>query len=261
MGNYIAVYLAFSALFWLARFLLADYVNIRVGWRDLAMIPIVPLEMYWFLWVLIVYYAVGYGALNFLEGHSDLIWLSVAVALSFASGHALFHRLPGALNAAAQYAVAFFAGAYGCAHGFPKGRAALIPAALLSADVSAAILGFGWTPADIPVVGTLAALLLSLTFVGLFLHLPCAPLAWLGRYALEIYLFQHYAIAVVRRMIVRLSLPVNAATIAASTLIEALVPALIGMALRALRLYQPLLRPASWLAEHRRQRRSSPRFS
>ena len=254
--NYIIVYLVFSVLFWLSRIILSSHVRIQVSWNDLIKIPIVPMEMFWFLWVLIVYYFIGFYVLLYFKKHnrlSDQIWLFAFLLLSFASAFLRYPKLLNNLYKVAYYSVAFFAGIYFCKHKpvFLQKRFTLFFICFMSSAISGAVLFTGWNPSTIPILNTVVAFILSMSFISLMQLLDPYKMILqnIGRHALEIYLLQHYIIAVDRRLIKTISIKVNLITILISTSIEIAIPAVIGLLLKKTHLYTLIFRPLSWYME------------
>ncbi len=256
--NYIIVYLVFSVLFWLSRILLSSHVRIQVSWNDLIKMPIVPMEMLWFLWVLIVFYFIGFYILRYFEKRnrlSDQIWLFAFLLLSFASGFLRYPQLLNNLYKVAYYSVAFFAGIYYCKHKpvFLQKRFILFFICFVSLAVSGVLLFTGWNPSTIPILNTVVAFFLSMTFICILQRSAFKQmiLQRIGKHALEIYLLQHYVIAIDRRLIKAVSLPVNFITVIISTSIEIAIPVLIGLLLKKVHLYAMIFHPLSWYMEKR----------
>ncbi len=260
LQNLVIVYFFFSILLWLSRYVLSSHVVKQVSLRNLLLIPVRPLETYWYLWVLIFYYVTGFFLLRLSErtgGRVFGLWLALTLLLSFVSDFLPVRRPFGILRKAAYYSVGFIFGAwcYKNDTGFLRKKNVVRVLAISSAAVSCAILFAGWDPRSIPAVNTLTALLLTACIVSLFQTFAdrpgriCMMFAKTGSYALEIYLLQTYVIGADRRLVRHFAGHASVPVILLCVCLETGIPMFAGWVLKKLNLHKPVFRPASWIHE------------
>ncbi len=262
------LYYAYSILLWASRFILSKAVHTHVSWKQLLLIPISPLELYWFIWTLLVYYlitALLFRLLGRVDRKVELISLLGLLCLSMLSG--LLSKID-VIEKTAFYAVGFAFGSYSGRHGFSRIRKAPVSvvAAIFTLIVTVGVFLLRWTPHTVPVLNTVTAMLFSFAFIDLtFLLVHTAkPLlngfAFLGQYSLVIYLLHLYFVGIDRRIVKKLGLPVSALTILLCTAVETALPILVALLLKRLGVYELFVRPVTWALNRKQQKRgkSSP---
>ncbi len=245
LKNLIFLYVVYSLLLGVLKLLLGGFVNRTVSVSDLLLICVKPIELYWYLYVLILYYLIFSAdrirntpvpvVLTVLFGLSavsdlmpDIAWGRITLLLSngiyFYMGMLLIlggKSLPGR-------SAALSGGRYENEHGSDLSRSGpgkngskgrkIVPGGwktALAAGAAAAVLygiclASGRSAGETPVVSVLTAAAFSVFFLGVFensgLLSGLSVFTVPGRYCLEIYVLHTYVSTLLRSLLPRIGI-------------------------------------------------------
>lgn len=211
-GNIAVVYLLFSVLQWCFKMVFAGQVNTVYTWKNLWMIPVRTMAPYWYLYVLMLLYAVAW----FAEKVKRPEWLKV---LFFLGLNFLSEFLPGSIlfeiKRTLYYSFFFYFGIY------------------LAKAVA-------------PVIKDKTA-----TFIGWYRKVPKAGvLRWIGTYSLEIYVMHCFITAANRRILPAIGITNFYCNVLTNFLMATLLPVAAACILKRLRLHRWIFRPVTSLTKH-----------
>lgn len=194
--NLTIIYVLYSIVFGLFKILFASYTNYDVSATDLLMIWAKPIQLYWFLYVLIELYLIF--AIKYLRNANELLMVVVlficsvaAFAFDYTSGYFQIERI-------LFYSLFFYVGIILNRRQDWQRIITVITYPLFA--LSIILLIVYWNKhlnfQTLPIAGTLIALGISLFIIDVFSRLPilggCKVLSFIGTISLEIYIFHTY---------------------------------------------------------------------
>ena len=243
--NLVFLYLLYSLFMWASTVVLHRYVNTPCTVRDLLLLPVKPIKIFWYLYVLILYYLVF--SCGFIA-RQKTAWLLLP-ALIF---NVISFRVPNSLPFSAKnflfYLLFFVLGMVLNEKPQLLEKKALIftPLPLITA-----LFVLFWhdsrTLQSIPFVNTALGLSCSLCLFGLFCQ--CRPLgeslalSFVGRYSLEIYVLHLHFGTFCRALFRRTSLTDPLLLTLIASVISVLVPIAVTLLCKKLGIYRYLFAP------------------
>lgn len=212
LWNLAAVYVLFSVLQWGVKMLFADLVNSSYTLRDLLLIPIDTMDPYWYLYVLIFLYFIGW----FMERgkQPEVLKLFFFLGISFLSefvSKSIFFELKRTL----YYSFFFYLGIF----------LAKSVAPWLAERCS----GFLSVYRKFPRIGILS---------------------YLGTYSLEIYVLHCFITAANRVILIKLGVTGFYLNVIVNLLLAMGLPVLAAIIIKKLKLHAWVFKPASALTKH-----------
>ena len=259
--NLTILYILWSVLLGLFKMLFSGYVANPVTWLSIVMIPILPLQLYWYLFILIIYYFV-FGILGAAKVNKYLM-LGITFCLSIISG-----LIPAGLVFDVKrllcYGFFFFLGIsmnY-FEELFQNGKAGRVFRILLPALVVISIVlciifwNLDLFLHDVFFVSFLIAFSFSLGFYFLFKYVKWLGenrfLVYIGKHCLEIYLLHSFVLSALRAVLVRLHISSPLLTILAELIGGIGIPLLISLICRKIHIYDIFFAPYKFIQKLRR---------
>ncbi len=205
--NLALLYVIYSLLFGILKMIFADQVNVRVGLTDLLMIWARPIQLFWFLYVLILLLLIF--SVDRIRTLPSPVLLLCSFALSILTGFLAFPSI-FCIRQLCYHAVFFVFGMVAARLLAGKRE---IPKGLLGicGILAAVLIAVFFRPErylnTIPVVNTLTAISVTLLLVALFRSIPRLAgncfLTFCGRHSLSIFLLHSFFVTAFRSLVVR----------------------------------------------------------
>ena len=80
--NLICIYFLYSILLWTFKFLLSAFVNTQLTVKNLLMIPIKPFDLYWYLYIVILYYIIFSRRIVVKQPKLAVLLVTIALAIT-----------------------------------------------------------------------------------------------------------------------------------------------------------------------------------
>lgn len=266
------VYILFSIIQWLAIVLVssgvsqlnsvAETTNHLTSITDLIMIPLRPINLMWYLYVLIFYYLFFY----WIESRkiNDTAKLTIFALVSIAGNiAALFTDFGGIfdLERFLRNIVFFYLGIYISKYPgtkFLSSSSIPVLAAGSAASAAAVIIFVDTDLRFIPAAGTISAGFISLFFVNIFSNNRTAGnskiLNLCGRFSLEIYLTHWVILSVMRAAFYRLGINSFIMLLITSLLTGIFIPIGCSAIMKKIGIHKLVFRPASYLKDKKTDR-------
>ena len=243
--NLACVYVLFSLILGVSKILFSQYVNNQVTARDVALIPIKPIGLYWYLFVLVIDYLVFSN--EFILRQKPAAVLAAAFALGVASAW-IPEYLIFDVKRVCYHFLFFYLG--------------------IVLNKRSGILEKKYIPfASLPCIILLYAVfwsqkrqLNSILLVNQALGILCTLLVfcafrqykilgenrlflWVGRYALEIYLLHTFFLTACRTLLRRMNIDSVAVILTVSTVVGVLLPIVFSVICRRFHIHSFLFSP------------------
>ncbi|MBR2555310.1 MAG: acyltransferase [Aeriscardovia sp.] len=240
------LYFLWSLILGIFRMFFAEAVNTPASWSDILLIPVKPIKLYWYLFVLVIFY-LFFGIFRLAKANIWIV-LSVTFLLSIGS-YFLPYGLYFDLKRVLCYAFFFFAGIVLARMKEKvlslKAQKILLMVLLFFIVLSIVLCVVFWTPArflnDRFLVNWIIAISFSLGFYVLFQKVrwlgESKLLSYLGKHSLEIYLMHTFILSAVRYLLMKIGISAPVIHLIMGLLCGVLIPLLISFVLRKIRLY------------------------
>ena len=244
LWNLILLYIIYDVLLGVFKILFGGYVKHQVNYRDILMIWAKPIQLYWYLYILIVLYVVF--AISTIRNANQFMLLVVLICISIVSNFSLeiswFQ-----VSRTAYYAFFFFFGIILERHEFKIGDGKLVR---VFAVITLILIQIFWGKrplCEIPVVKFIVGWGTSLSLIELFRTFSVlrenSVLNKCGQYCLEIYLLHTYIATANRNLLPKIGLSNFYVNIGANLLLSVGIPILITWVVRKLKLYSLMFEP------------------
>ena len=257
--NHLAVYFVFSFIYGLVKIgidaLSGISLNRTITWVDIAAIPIKPIDLFWYLYVLMLFYLVF--SLERLKKAPPMIMMGILVLLSFCSrfisfpwfsvGNLLFYAIFFYMGILKEKRNKFLDSFWVTAISFVAAVALWILFWREPFTVSRLI---HYTPIAGTVVGLGGALMVWRIFERTRWIRKCRFLQWLGGYTLEIYLLHIFVSAGLRFVFNRLGLENVYLCLILDTSFSLSCPLLVAVVCKKLGLHSLLFQPVYYFSAH-----------
>lgn len=242
--NLIILYCVYSLLLGILKILFSDAVNNKVEWKDLLMIWAKPIQLYWYLYVLVFFYLSVFAVVKLgFDMHSVLL---IACALSVCS-----EFLPDMqwfeINRIVLHGFFFYLGI--CFDQLERTKPFIIckkTFCCASVPLLVFCLAVRKAPCHIPILNVITASGISLIFVDVFRGIKNGQTRFLifcGRYSLSIYLLHTYIATALRTFLPKIGVTNCFLTVVLSFALSTGFPILIEAAAKILNLRDLMLRP------------------
>ncbi len=210
--NIAAVYVLFSVIQWVFKMLFSGQVNSSYTVKDFLMIPVRTMDPYWYLYVLVFLYLIGWEMEKVKQPEylKVIFFLGISLLSSYVP-KSLFFEVKRTL----YYSVFFYFGIFLAKSVAPKAAEKLN--------------GFLVWYAGIPKLGVLA---------------------FIGTHSLEIYVLHCFITAANRILLIKLGITDFYLNITVNLLMATFLPVLGSMILKKLRLHVWFFKPATALTKH-----------
>ena len=243
--NLACVYVLFSLLLGVSKMLFSRYVNTQVAATDLALIPVKPIGLYWYLFVLMINYLV-FSRETVLRQKPAAV-LTAAFVLGAVSSW-IPEYLIFDVKRVCYYFLFFYLGIV-----LNKRSGILKKRYILFGSLPCVILLYVlfWSPTrqlnSVPLVnqalGILCTLLVFCAFQQFKILGENRLLVWIGRYALEIYLLHTFFLTACRPLFQRMNIDSLAVILAVSTVLGVLLPIAVSVLCKKIGVYGFLFSP------------------
>lgn len=251
IGDYIGVYLIYSMLWGFIKLFAATLAGVamqrEITLSDIMLIWIKPLDIYWYLYVLIFYY-LFFLVRRVTETNRWLVLVILTVVAVVAEKKAYIAWF--GLTRMLYYAPFFFIGIAG-----RKYKDWIIGNRYLTLVLFAAVLGKDTLQKKIPGIlwGIIAALGVSLALWYLFEHIGFIGnnkiLKFCGRYSLEIYVLHNIIVSVLKRALPKAGIHDPYINIVLNFFISTAVPILFAVLCKKLGLHGWFFKPVTQLTK------------
>ena len=238
------IYIVFSVVLWGFKMLFADSVNTQFGVMDFLMIPIKPLGEFWYVYVLIFIYLIAYV----LEGkcNDKVVFIASYVISSIVKFFSFEISFP--LKNILYYFFFFYLGVCMAkrknAIGKTVEKIVFILSVLVAAGSWSICLLEKLSIHKIPVVCTFVGTSFCVLAVLAFSHYNENRLfSFFGKYSLEIYTMHTFLTAANRSILIRGGVRNFALNVSLNFIISTLVPVMIAVILKKLRLHKWIFKP------------------
>ena len=243
--NLACVYLLFSLVLGVSKMLFSRFVNNRVTAIDLALIPIKPIELYWYLFVLMIDYLVFSRELILRRKYAAV--LAVTFALGAASAW-----IPGYLifdvKRVCYYFLFFYLGiVLNKKSGILEKK--YVPFVSLPCIILLYVVFWSQTRQldSIPLVNQVLGILCSLLVFYAYHQYKILGenrlLVWIGGYALEIYLLHTFFLTACRALFQRMNIDSVGIILTVSTVIGVLLPVAFSVLCKKMGIHDYLFNP------------------
>lgn len=252
--NLSIIYILWSLILGFSKLFLGSYVNEPVSLTDIIMIPVKPIQLYWYIFVLIIFYVI----FAYIRKIKVNIWLLLAITLILCiASHFIPQHLIFDVKRLLYYSFFF---TFGMMLEIQKGRAQSKTVRIfagISATVLVMLAGtfyFIFWDRDIFlhdrfIVNIVIALGVSIAACFIFDKVSIIgnsrPLGYLGRHSLEIYLIHTFVISAVRALYSRIGVYDTAINLITCLILAVAVPLLISIIFRKIRIYDIFFSPVS----------------
>ena len=197
--NLVYLYLVFSILQWIFKYFLSDFVNTKVGIKDLYLLVIKPMAPYWYLYNLVCYYLVTYFLYKIIKNK----YLKIGVLIVFFSLSILFFKI-----SIIYFFVFFSIGFYINQINNEKSSNIYYGGFIISLILYFIFYDYQLYYNQMPIIGTIIALIVSLSVFELFKkkNISNSFLEYIGRNSLEIYLIHCYFTAFNRIVLIKIGI-------------------------------------------------------
>lgn len=261
--NLFILYTVHSVVYGFMKMLFSSFVNHEVRISDVLLIWIRPLQLYWFLYILIVLYMLFSISLlrNLNPEHLLVLLFFLSVVSGFLPGSAL-HQVRRVL-----FNMFFFHLGICVYRGNDRIRNDKLHWTFLGflSAVGFALMICYWRDTRylyaIPIVNTIVATSVSLLFLMLFYRIKALSdiqvLRLCGRYSLEIYLFHTYFFSFFRSLFREIGFMNFGLNVMCNAVLSILLSILAAKILKALKLYDLFFKPYDCLIERRQLQRQT----
>lgn len=248
--NLVCIYVFYSALLWTLKYLLSAFVNTQLTIKSLLMIPIKPFDLYWYLYVLIVYYIIFSREL--IAKQQKTVILFITIALSVASYWVPDTWLFGVKNCL-YYMPFFYLGCWLSSRISVLDRKVIVFGLL---PVIILLFALFWNYEEpiksIRFVNLLVGGATAFFLFGIFKRYKIIgenkALSFVGRYSLEIYLFHTYFVTFCRTVFSRMHITNPLIIIVASMVVGVIAPLMIALACKKIGIHKFLFTPYKEIA-------------
>ncbi len=240
------LYFLWSLILGVFRMVFAEAVNTPVSWKDVLLIPVKPIKLYWYLFVLIIFY-LFFGILRLARAN---IWIMLSVTFLLSIGsYFLSAGLCFDIKRVLYYAFFFFTGIVLARNKGKKlaseAQKILLVALLFFVVLSIVLCIIFWTPSrylnDRLLVNWIIAISFSAGFYVLFQKVrwlgESKLLIYFGKHSLEIYLVHTFILSAVRYLLKRIGILTPGIHLVIGLLCGVMIPLLISFVLRKIHLY------------------------
>ena len=257
--NNIYVYILWSCVQWAIKMLFDSDVNIKFTCDDLLLMPVKPMGIYWYIYVLILYYLLFYfwGKINLKDKYKLIITALISILGSFISVDFDF-VFP--LRRFLIYIFFFYLGMY--VSKFPKTKiiSGAAFAVYLSGSVISAVLiyVFDTRTLNAGAVGIISAMCLSMFVIYLFEKISFLKNAKVfnlfGIYSLEIYVTHNFITAANRIILLKLGITNFYFNLILNFIMAVFIPVICSFVLKKVKLHKAVFRPFSYLSDKKYSR-------
>ena len=256
-ANLAVVYILYSILLWVSKIVFTGEVNHQASMMDILMIWAKPIQLLWYLYVLLLLYAI-FRIRCFRNGNA-YVWLGLA-AVSLASGY--LPKVPWfQVNQLVYYAFFFCTGQW--VDRILSGRKYRLAGSGLLI-LSLALTVVFWNNKkylnDIPVVNTLVAAGLVFGLLMLFSRVKCFSgsrfFRAFGKHSLEIYLLHPFVATACRSLFRKAGLSSMIPCVLLNTLISLLLPLAFSLLVKKIGWSDLFFRPYTFAANSAGVRKS-----
>lgn len=253
--NIVILYFAWCVILWLFKMVFSNDVNSGVTLSNLLWLPLKAINPYWYLYVLALCYLITCLLISKHVNQKHVLIISTALCLA---QYWIAKSWAGQFTATAivAYYLFFFIGLLISKRKDFDEWIGKPPVIVLNFAIGIFIgLAFsyrqgeeiGWS--QIPVLGSVMALALSLAFIGLAQKFSIVVFELLGRYSLEIYLIHCFITAGNRKILPMLGITTFGASFVVNLLMAVTIPVLFSMLLKKIGLYVLMFKPATYFAK------------
>lgn len=255
--NLTILYVFWSLILGIFKMIFGGIVNNPVTWQTIALIPIRPIQLYWYLFVLIIFYVV-FGLIGAAKWNIYAVF-AVTLALNLASS-LLPENSWFDIRRVLFYAFFFFLGIsmtrFEELAQKKTIRTVFRILVLLLAALGILLSVLFWDREIFLnnrfIVNTVAGLGLSLGLYFCFKHIrflgESRLLVWFGRHCLEIYLLHTFILTAVRALLQKVGLEIPLVQVLAGLLAGVFLPLLFSWLTKKIRLYNFFFAPYRFIS-------------
>ena len=259
--NICFVYILFSVIFSGIKMFAAAYISKPVHLIDVLLIPVKPIQIFWYLYVLMLLYLLF--SIKTLFTFNQRILICVLFCLCCISS--CFKIEYFQISKVMYYAFFFYIGILKAQ--YPEGNAESMVVALSFFFLSIIMCGFfrdsivytgeRMTNELLPIVKALIALGISLVIWYLFKSVKCLAGNWLlivlGRYSLEIYLIHNILTTGFKVVLPKLGFTNGYVSLMLNFLLSTSIPVIIALICKKLGIHELVFKPMSFFHVQKRQ--------
>lgn len=247
--NLILLYIVYDVLFGFSKMIFAGYVENKVTFIDILMIWAKPIQLFWYLYVLIVLYAVF--ALKKIRNADFYYILPLLFGCAFLSNF-MFKTSFFQINSILYYELFFYLGIH--LEEILENNVCEKFGWILTIIAVVTIIVF-WKDdrflSQIPIVKLIVALGISLMLIKAFRGLEglgsLRPLELCGKYCLEIYLLHTFAATANRILLPKTGVNGCIANIVINSVLSLCIPVFFAVATKKFKIYNLLFKPYTFL--------------
>ena len=247
--NNIYIYILFSCVQWLLKFIFSSAVNSQYTINDLILMPIKPMSPYWYLYVLVFYYIIFYALRNRLSSKKLLIITIIISSISKTMFTLLNINLLFSLGEILTYNAFFALGIYIYREVDSKflSDKTMYLTLVCTIIIFAVNIIFNVNSFLIPIIGVLSASVITIFFINIFSK--CKSIGnfnvfiLCGKYSLEIYVTHCFITAASRFLPTKLGLNVFGLDVVLSLIAATFIPVLFGYILKKIKIHRYIFRP------------------
>ena len=251
--NLVCIYCFYSALLWVFKYSLSAFVNTQLTVKNLLMIPIKPFELYWYLYIVILYYLVF--SCTFVNRQNEYAIIILTIAMAVISYWVPETWLFGIKNF--LYFIPYFH--LGCVisrHVEMQNKKALVFALV---PILVLFFTIFWNNEkqinSIRFVNLIVGIGMTICLFGAFKQYRFLGdnkiLSSIGRYSLEIYLFHTYFVTFCRTVFNKLRIDNSLMIIVISTSIGVVAPIVIACISKKIGIHKYMFAPYKTLVKNR----------
>ena len=256
--NLIPVYVLFSVVQITIQYLFSAYTNTSIDLNLSAFLAIAykPYAPYWYLYILIIYYAISYTI-----GKTKITWMVLFISIIAACISSLNLGFEDIINRFFYYIPIFYLGAYVCknANTF-KGKNELIIASVSAIMIAVSvflynILNISIKPHTVPIINLIIGISCSLLLFVAFMHakyLNIKIFRLCGEYCLEIYVIHCFLTASLRSVLPHIGLTAIVPNIICNLILSTTIPIAVSYVLKRIGLHQYIFRLASTISSKKK---------
>ena len=259
IGNIVIVYVVFSVLFGVTKVLFSHYTNKPVQLTDILLIWGKPIDIYWYLYDLILLYLLFTNPIFHKADHRIMTLILMAVALLRRYVSIGWFQISSVL----YYALFFYIGFSGRDHSKRLIGNKRITAGAAAVSICLSLVLWDKNPYvdrshavflnSIPLANILIALGLSMMLWYLFENVRFLSenklLSAIGRYSLEIYVLHCFFTAGLRAVFSRIGFIDPIVSIGLNFAISSVVPVAIALVCRRLGIHELVFRPVNFILQ------------
>ncbi len=252
--NLVAIYLLFSIGYGIFKLIFGRFANNDIAVKDVLLIVIRPIAVYWYLYVLIALYLIFsiHGLLN----RNKWMLLGFVALLSVASNF-VDYRCLFELKRMIYYALFFYLGISYKKYGKWIFDNLILALPLLGVSV-VLLVGF-WKEdiATVPVINSIVAFGIVLVVWYMFQHInqlsECHLLKFIGKHSLEIYVIHSVVITACRAIIPKTGISNVWFIVISIFIISTAIPILFSVLCKKLNIHGLFFKPVTYIANLKKQ--------